>query len=103
MLLKVIIVFIPLSELSQPFSQRYLWCKPEVTFKGSGIGIGRWHITGLHGNELLMGLEIKVLRENACTDELLLENRDKVEEILWLSATDIVYRIWRYGQSVFVT
>jgi hypothetical protein len=50
-----------------------------------------------------MCLEIKVLRENACTDELLLENRDKVEEILWLSATDIVYRIWRYGQTVFVT
>ena len=65
-------LFIPLCELPQALSQRDLWREPEVTFKGCGISVGGGYIAGLHGDELLVSLEVKVSRKDTGTDQLFL-------------------------------
>ena len=72
-------LFIPLCKLPLSLSQRYLWCKPEVTFKGCGIGIGGGYIAGLHGDELLMGLEVEVCGKNSGTNQFFLQDIHKVQ------------------------
>ena len=47
-----------------------------------------------------MGLEIEVLREDACTDEFLLEDGDKVEEVFGLATTDVIDGIGWDGESI---
>ena len=47
-----------------------------------------------------MGLEVIVLGEHACPDEFLLEDIDKVQQVLGLAAADVVDGIRRDGQPV---
>ena len=54
----------------------------------------------MHGNELLVGFEIDVRREDTGTDELLLEDIDEIEEILGLTATNIIDGIGRNGKAI---
>ncbi len=47
-----------------------------------------------------MGLEVVVLGENTCSDEFLLEDIDKVQQVLGLTAADVVNGIRRDGKPV---
>ena len=47
-----------------------------------------------------MGLEIVVLGEHASSDKFLLEDVDKVQQVLRLAAADVVNRIRRNGKTV---
>ena len=48
-----------------------------------------------------MGLEVVVGGEHAGSDEFLLEDIDKVQQVLGLAAADVVDRIRRNRKSVF--
>ena len=95
-----IVFLIPLRKLPQPFPQRNLRRKPEIPFKRGCIGIGGRNISRLHGHEFLVGLEIVVRGENSRSDEFLLEDIDKVQQVLGLAAADVVDGIRRDGKPV---
>ena len=86
--------------MAQALAQGYLWRKPEVALKGCGICIGGGDIAWLHGDKLLVGLKVIVLREDTGTDEFLLEDLYEVQEVLGLATTYIIYGIGRNGQAV---
>ena len=96
----MIILFIPSGELPQSFPECYLRCKPEVTLQSCGIGIRRWHIPWLHGNQFLVCLEVKICRKDTSSYQFLLQNLYEVEQILRLATTYIIYCVWWDGQSV---
>ena len=50
-----------------------------------------------------MRLEIIVLRQDARTEELFLENLHEIEQALRLAPTCIVYSVWRYGQTILAS
>ena len=91
---------VPFGEVAEALAEGDLGREAEVALEGCGIGIRGGDIAGLHGDKLLVGLEIEVLGEHACTDELFLEDIDEVEKVLGLATTDIIYCVWGYGQSV---
>ena len=86
--------------MAQALAQGYLWREAEVTLKGCGISIGGGHIAWLHGDKLLVGLEVKVLRQHAGTDKLFLKDSNKVEQVLGLTATDVINGIGGHRQTV---
>ena len=90
-------LFIPLRELSQSLSQRYLGCKPEITFKGCGICVGSGDITQLHGDELFVSLEVKVCWKDTSTYKLFLQNTHEIQQVFWLTTTDVIDCVWRDG------
>lgn len=47
-----------------------------------------------------MGLEIVVGRQDAGTDQFLLENRHEVQKILWGVVADVVHLVWRNRKAV---
>ena len=47
-----------------------------------------------------MGLEVVVLGEHSCSDEFLLEDIDKVQQVLGLAAANVVDSIRRDGKPV---
>ena len=95
-------LLIPFRKLPQSLSQRYLGCKPEVTFKGGGIGIGGGYITWLHGNELLVCLEVEVCGKNSGTNQFLLQDIHEVKQVLWLTATDVIDGVGWDRQAIFI-
>ena len=99
----LIVFLVPLRKLSQPLSQRNLRRETEIPFKCRRIGIGGRDISRLHGHEFLMGLEVVVLREHASSDEFLLEDVDKVQQVLGLAAADVVDGIRRDGKPVLAS
>jgi hypothetical protein len=55
LLFGAIIPQIPPHRLRNPLRQLGLWFVAEVAFQGGGIGEGRHHVAGLHGEEDLFG------------------------------------------------
>jgi hypothetical protein len=62
-----IILGVPFGELAEAFAEGNLRGEPEVTFQGGGVCVSGGDITGLHGNELFVGLEIEILGQNPRT------------------------------------
>ena len=85
----------------ESFSQRNLGREAKVSFQGRGVSVSGRYITGLHGNELLVGFEVVVLWQDTCSYKLLLQNVYKVEQVLGLAATDVIDCVRRYRQAVF--
>ena len=96
-----IIYFVPLGETAEAFTQRGGGLEAEVLFERCGVGVGDGDIAGLHGNELLVELEIVVFGEHACTDELFLKDGDEVEQVLGTVVADVIYFIRRDGKTIF--
>ena len=67
-----VILFIPLSKTSQPFTDCYLWCKPKVI----------------------------ILRQHSCAKQLLLQDVHKIQQIFGLAATYVIYRVRGYRKSI---
>lgn len=100
-LLVIVIPSVPLSKASQTFSQTCAWLKAKVLFKWGRVGIGHWHIAGLHRNELLVGFKVVILGEDSCMDEFFLKDGDEVEEVLGGVVAYVIYFIWWDRESVF--
>ena len=47
-----------------------------------------------------MRLKVIVLGQDADTDELFLQDVHKVQQVLWLAATNVIHGIGRHGQAV---
>ena len=91
---------VPLGEVAEAFAEGDLRAEAVVALKGGGVGIGGGDVTGLHGDELFVSVEVEVLGEDAGTDELFLEDGDEVEEVLGLAATDVIHGIGWDGEAV---
>lgn len=96
-----VIPSIPLSKSSQAFSQAGIGLEAEVLFQGRRVGVGYRHVARLHGHELLVGLEVVVLGQDAGTDQLFLQDGHEVEEVFGGVVADVIYLVRRDGQSVF--
>jgi hypothetical protein len=96
----LIVFSIPLGEMAEAFVKGDLRGEPEVTFQGGGISIGGGDITGLHGNQLFVSLEVEILGQNPSTHQFLLEDLYEIEEVLGLAATNIIYGIGRNGKAI---
>ena len=95
-----VVFLIPLCELPQSLSQRNLGRKPEVTFKGCSISIGGGDISWLHGHKFFVRLEVEVCRENTSTNQFLLQDVHEVQQVFWLTTTDVIDGIRWDGQTI---
>ena len=95
-----VILFIPLREFAEPFSQRDLGRKAKVALQGGAVGIGHGHVAGLHGHQLLVGVKVVVGREHAGAQEFFLQGLHKVKQALGLAAANVVHGIRGDGQSI---
>ena len=77
-------------EFSQSFPQGDAGCEAEVPLEGRGVGVGGGHVARLHGDELLVGLEVVVGRQYARRDKFLLEDLNEVQQVFGLAAADVV-------------
>ena len=68
--------------------------------KWGGVGVGYWHITGLHGHELLMRLKVVIFGEHPSSNKLFLENGHKIKEVFGGVVADVIHFIRRNGQAV---
>ena len=59
--LRIIVCLIPISKLLQAFSQYDFRRKPKVTLQFRSVGICSRHIPWLHGHQLLVGINIKLV------------------------------------------
>ena len=92
---------VPLCKLPQTLSEGDLRLKSVVALQGGGIRIRRGHIARLHRHQLLVGLEVEILWQNASPHQFLLQDLHEVQQTLRLPATDVIDGIWRDGQTVF--
>ena len=69
-------------------------------FEGCRVGVGHGHVAGLHGYELLVGLEVIILGEHTGTDQLFLKDGHEVKEVFGRVVTDVVHLVRGDGQSV---
>ena len=87
-------------ELAQALPEGDFRREAEIALQGGRVRVGRRHIARLHGDELLVRLEIVVRRQDARRQQLLLQDLDEVQQVLRLAATDVVNRIRRHRQTV---
>ena len=55
---------VPFGEVTEAGAEGDGGLEAEVTFEGGGVGIGDGDVTRLHGDELFVGLEVVVMRED---------------------------------------
>lgn len=91
---------IPLCKYPQAFSQAGIGLEAEVLFQGLRVGVGHRYIARLHGHELLVGIEVVVLGEDAGTDQFFLQDGHEVEKVLGGVVADVVYLVRGDGKSV---
>ena len=70
-------------------------------FERGGVGVGDRDIAGLHGNRLLVELEIVVCGKDSSTDEFFLKDGDEVEQVLGAVVADVIDLIRRDGKTIF--
>ena len=76
--------------MTETFAEGSGRLKAEVTLEGGGIGVGYGDVARLHGDELLVGVEVVVGREDTGTEEFFLEDGDEIEKVLQLVSTEDV-------------
>lgn len=92
---------IPLCKGTETLAQACRRLEAEVALQCGSIGIGDRHITRLHGDKFLVGIEVVVLGKDTGTDKFLLQDGDEIQQILGLVVTYIIYGIGRDGESIF--
>ena len=93
-------VGIPLCKVAETFAEGGGRLEAEVVLQGGGIGVGYGNVTGLHGDELLVGVEVVVGREDTGTEEFFLEDGDEIEKVLGVGVADVIDSIRWNGESV---
>ena len=96
-----IVYLIPLRKLPKSFPDPNLGGKAVVAFEAGAVRIGGRYVAGLHADELPVAFEIKVLGQDACADEFLLESGDIVKQVLGCAAADVVDGVGRQREAVF--
>ncbi len=96
-----VVLFIPLGKVAEAFAEGDLGGEAKVFFQSSCVCVGCGDVSGLHGDQLLVGLEVVVLGQDTSSQEFFLEDVYKVQQILRLTATDVVDLVGRDGQAVF--
>ena len=97
----MLVVFaIPLSKSPQTFSQAGIGLEAEVLLQWGCVCIGYGHITWLHRNKFLVGLEVVVLGQHAGTDQLFLKDGHEVEKVLGRVVADVVHLVRGDGESI---
>ena len=89
--------------MAEAFAEGGGGLEAEVTLEGGGISIGDGNVTGLHGDELLVGVEVVVGREDTGTEEFFLKDGDEIEEVLGVGVADVVNGIGRNGEAVLAS
>ena len=88
--LNVVVALIPLDEGPQAVLERRRGLVALVALKCRGVGVGDGHVAGLHGHELLVGLEVVVRRQHALLHQHALQRVDEVEQVLGVRVADVV-------------
>lgn len=88
--LNVVVALIPLGEGPQTVLERRRGLVAQVALERRGIGIGDGHVTGLHGNELLVSLEVVVRRQHTLLHQHALQRVNEVEKVLGMRVADVV-------------
>ena len=87
-------------EGSQSLSQGSSWLITEVLLQRSCIGISHRHIARLHCHQFLMRLKVIVLWQHTGTNQFLLQDAYKLQQVLRMRVADIVNLVWRDRQTV---
>lgn len=94
--------FIPFGEGAEALADVDFRAEAVVPFEDGAVRVGDRHIARLHWHEGLMGVEVVIRRQDAGADELLLEGRDVVEEVLREASADVVDGVWRDREAVLL-
>lgn len=86
---------VPFSKSAQTFTQRRARLKAKVALQRRSIRIGHRHIARLHRYELFVRLEVII-----STQQLLLQNRHKVQQVLRMAVADVVHLVRRQRQTI---
>ena len=54
----------------------------------------------MHGYQFFVGLEVEILGQYTSVNKLLLQDIHKVQQILWLTTTDVIHGIGRNRQTI---
>lgn len=98
--LNVVVALIPLGEGPQAILERRRGLVAQIALERSGVGVGDGHVAGLHGHELLVGLEVVVRRQHTLLHQHALQRVDEVEQVFGVRVTDVVDAVGGEGQPV---
>lgn len=85
-----VVALIPLGEGPQAVLERRRGLVAQIALERRGVRIGDGHVAGLHGHELLVGLEVVAGREYALLHQHALQRVDEVEKVLGVRVADVV-------------
>lgn len=89
-MLNVVVALIPLGKGPQAVFKRRCGLVAQVALERRGVGVGDRHVAGLHGHELLVGIEVVVGGEHALLNQHSLKRVDEVEQVLGVGVADVV-------------
>lgn len=98
--LNVVVALIPLGKGPQAVLKRRRGLVAHVALERRGVGVGDGHVAGLHGHELLVGLEVVIGREHALLHQHALQRVDEVEQVLGVRVADVVDAVRGERQAV---
>ena len=96
-----IVVLVPLCKFSQTFSQSDFGREAKISFECRTVCVSNWHISRLHGDQLLVGFEVVVFGQDADTHQLLLQDVHEVQQVLRLAAADVIHLVRCQREAVF--
>lgn len=99
-LLNVVVALVPLGKGPQAVLERRRGLVAEIALERRGVGVGNGNVAGLHGNELLVSLEVIVSGQHALLHQHALQRVDKVEQVLGVRVADVVDAVRGEGQPV---
>ena len=87
--------------MAEAFAEGNLGGEAKVSLQGGGVCVGCGDVSRLHGDQLFMDLKVVVLGQNAGSQEFFLEDVHKIQQVLRLTATNVVDLVGRDGQAIF--
>ena len=96
----IIICCVPLGKGPQALPNADLRGEAVIPLQHGGIRVGHRHISGLHSHQFPVAHKVIVRRQYPRPDQLLLEGAHVGQQVLRLSAADVVHRIGRQEQAV---
>lgn len=99
-MLNVVVALVPLGKGPQAVLERRSRLVAQVALERRGVGVGDGNVAGLHGNELLVSLEVIVSGQHALLHQHALQRVDKVEQVLGVRVADVVDAVRGEGQPV---
>ena len=98
--LRQIEALIPLGKLPQSVSERGAGFETHILFQSLRVCKGDRHITGLHGNQLLVSIKVIIRRQNTGPHKLLRKDLHEVQQIFGIGVADVINGINASGCRV---